>query len=107
MDEFDRMERLTRRVGRAAVVGVPSWILLLWVVPLTGLGVLGSLLAASALESGAVVAVDRRDARRARRPASAPGRERPRPRVTPGAAVALTLGAVALLAYVIWVASAA
>jgi hypothetical protein len=113
LDDFDRIERVTRLVGRSALVGFPVWILLLALLPLTGMGVLPCLLGATVLTAAAVVVVERRRARRATAAGDAaatgdhgapPGRRRP---MSAPAAVALTLGAVVLLAYVVLVIRAA
>jgi len=83
-------------------VFLPVWIVLLGVLPpATGLGPLACLSLATLLAATAVVVVERRRARRAARPAGGP----PAPRRPMGAltAASLTLGAVALLIYVIFV----
>ncbi len=105
LDEFDQIERVTRRVVRGALIGFPTWILLLWLLPLTGLGVLPCFFGATLLAAIVVVVAERRHRRRHGR---APGPAEPRRRrpMSPLAAAALTLGAVALLAYVLFVISA-
>jgi hypothetical protein len=98
--EFDRIERLTWRVVRIAAVAVPTWVVLLLLVPLTGLGIMPSLLTATALATGAGAGVEmRRGTPRRRARARAP--------MSAGRAVVLTLLAVALLAYVVFVLRAA
>ena len=106
MDEFDQIERVTQRVVRGALIGFPTWILLLWLLPLTGLGVLPCLFAASALAAVVVVVAERRRRRRHSRPAE-PRPARPKRAMSPLTAAALTLGAAALLAYVLFVIRAA
>ena len=54
-DDIDQIERLTRRVARGAVVGVPTWIVLLALLPFTGLGVVACLALATGLAIVAVV----------------------------------------------------
>jgi hypothetical protein len=106
LDEFDQIERVTRRVVRGALIGFPTWILLLWLLPLTGLGVLPCFVAASALAAIVVVLAERRHRRRQSGP-SPTGPPRPRRAMSPLTAAGLTLGAVALLAYVLFVIRAA
>ena len=100
-DDIDQIERLTRRVARGAVVGVPTWIVLLALLPFTGLGVVACLALATGLAIVAVVVAERlrRDGRdgRARR------RDRPRRAMSPLAAAGLTLLAVAIVVYVVFV----
>ena len=78
------------------------WLVLLGVLPpATGLGPLACLSLATLLAAGAVVVVERRRARREARPAgSPPAPRRPMSALT---AAGLTLGAVALLVYVLFV----
>lgn len=87
---------------------MPLWILLLALLPLTGMGVLPCLSGATLL-SGAVVVLDHR--RRARREAdaAAPGARGPRARRPMGAlgGAGVALAVVALLAYVLFVVRAA
>jgi hypothetical protein len=101
-DDFDQIERLTRRVGRAALVGVPTWIVLLAVLPFTGLGVGACLALATGIAIAAVIAAERLRGRdRSRAPA---GRARgPRRAMSPLAAAGLTLLAVAIIVYVVFV----
>ena len=104
MDEFDQIERVTQRVVRGALVGFPTWILLLWVLPLTGLGVLPCFLGASVLAAIVVVLAERRHRRRHAAAAQAePGPAKPRRPMSPLAAAGLTLAGVALLAYILFV----
>jgi hypothetical protein len=105
-DDFDQVERLTRRVGRAAAVGVPTWIVLLGALPFTGLGVGACLALATGLAIAAVVAAERLRSR-GDRPAADRGPARPRRAVSPLAAVGLTLAVVAVLVYVVLVIRAA
>jgi hypothetical protein len=105
-DDFDRIERLTRRVVRGALVGVPTWVVLLAVLPFTGLGVGPCLALATGLAIAAVIAADRLRGRD--RPPAAPARGAgPRRSLSPLAAAALTLLAVAIIAYVVFVISSA
>jgi hypothetical protein len=106
LDEFDQIERVTQRVVRGALIGIPTWILLLWLLPLTGLGVLPCFFGASLLATIAVVVAERRHRRRQARPAG-PAEPRPRRPMSALTAAALTLGGVALLAYVLFVIRAA
>ncbi len=85
---------------RIAAVAVPAWVVLLLLVPLTGLGIMPSLLTATLLAAGAGAGVEMR--RGAPRP-----RARRRAPMSAARAVALTLLAVALLAYVVFVLRAA
>jgi hypothetical protein len=86
---------------RAAAVGVPTWIVLLALLPFTGLGVGACLAVATALAIGAVILAERL---RARGPRRRPVRgRRPRRQMSPLAAVGITLAAVAVLVYVIFV----
>ena len=89
-------------------MGIPTWIVFLAVLPFTGLGVMPCLLGASVLAVGAVVWAERRRARRIggvapERPAAAAA-GRP---MSALAAAGLTLGAVAVLAYIVLVIRAA
>lgn len=108
MDDFDRIEIITRRVGRAALVGIPWWILMLWVLPLSGMGVMPCLLLATLLAVAVVVVDDRRRcgaARRAGAPAGSGGGGRASrlSSMSPLAAVGLTLLVMTLLVYVVLV----
>jgi hypothetical protein len=83
-------------------VFLPVWIVLLGVLPYaTGLGPLACLSLATLLAAAVVVLVERRRARAEARPAGGPPPAR-RP-MSPLAAAGLTLGAVALLIYVVFV----
>ena len=106
MDDFDQIERVTRLVGRSAAVGIPTWIVLLALLPLTGLGPLPCLSLATLLAGALVVVVERRRSRRERAEAS-PGAGRPRRPMSALTAALLTLGGVALLVYVVFVIRAA
>ena len=107
--EFDQIERLTNRVVRGAAVGVPVWILLLGLLPFTGLGVGACLLGATVVAVAAVVLVERLRGRRAAGDAgrAAGGRRVARGRMSPLAAAGLTLGVVLVIVYVIFVVRAA
>jgi hypothetical protein len=89
-----------------AALGIPVWILLLWLLPLSGMGPLPCLTLATALTAGVVVLAERRRARRLRDDGDADAPTGPRGRRGPmsaPAAVALTLGVVVLLVYVLFV----
>jgi hypothetical protein len=101
-EDFDDIERLTRRVGRGAAIGVPTWIVLLAALPFTGLGVLACLTLATALAVAVVVVVERMRARGPRSPRE-PGAVGGFRSMSPLAAVGLTLGVVVLLVYVVFV----
>ncbi len=106
LDGYDRIGRVTRRVVRGALIGFPTWILLLWLLPLTGLGVLPCFFAAGALAATVVVLAERRHRRRQSRPEPT-GPPRARRAMSPLTAAGLTLGGVALLAYILFVIRAA
>ena len=91
---------------RAAAVGVPTWIALLALLPFTGMGVGACLAVATALAIAAVVGAERLRARGPRERAPRRGRG-PRRSMSPLAAAGLTLAAVAVLVYVIFVIRAA
>jgi hypothetical protein len=101
-DDFDQIERLTRRVGRAALVGVPTWSVLLAVLPFTGLGVGACLALATGIAIAAAIGAERL---RGRDRSAAPAERPPGPRraLSPLAAAGLTLLAVAIIAYVVFV----
>ncbi len=81
---------------------LPVWIVLLGVLPyVTGLGALGCLSLATLGAAVVVVVVERRRSRREARPADGPPPTR-RP-MGPLTAAGLTLGAVVLLIYVVFV----
>jgi len=83
-------------------VFLPVWIVLLGVLPyVTGLGALGCLSLATLGAAVLVVVVERRRSRREARPADGPPPTR-RP-MGPLTAAGLTLGAVVLLIYVVFV----
>ena len=110
MDDFDDVDRITRAVahwGRwGLVVGFPVWLVLLVLVPRVGLGAIGSLALSTLAASIVVVAAERVGRRRAGAPdaagtpARAPRRRRP---MSAPVAVALTLGGVVLVAYVVFI----
>jgi hypothetical protein len=84
------------------VVFLPTWIVLLAVLPFaTGLGPLACLSLATLVAAAAVVAVERRRSRKAAQPAGGP--PAPRRPMSALSAAGLTLGAVALVVYVIFV----
>ncbi len=91
-----------RRVGRAAALGVPVWLVLLLLLPLTGMGPLACMSGATLLTAGAVVWADRRSRRRGPEADDGPP-DGARTPMSPLAAAGLTLAGVALLAYVIFV----
>ena len=112
MDDFDQIERVTRLVGRTAAVGIPTWIVLLAVLPFTGLGALACLSLATLLAGALVVVVERRrsrggEAAEEAAEEAAVGTPRARRPMGPLTAAALTLGGVALLAYIVFVVRAA
>jgi hypothetical protein len=107
MDDFDRVERVTRLVGRSAAVGIPIWIVLLGVLPFSGLGPVPCLTLATLLAGAVVVVVERRRSRRGERAEAGPGSARARRPMSALTAALLTLGGVALLAYVVFVILAA
>lgn len=112
MDDFDDVERITRAFVRwartALVVGLPLWLLLLLVMPRTGLSPLAALSASTVLAGGVVVVAERvRRARIGRAAADAEVRPRGAPRarrpMSAGAAVLLTLAGVAAVVYVLFI----
>ena len=107
MDDFEQVERVTRLVGRSAAVGIPTWIVLLALLPLTGMGPLPCLSLATLLAGALVVVVERRRSRRGERAEASPGAVRPRRPMGALTAALLTLGGVALLVYVVFVIRAA
>lgn len=91
-------------MGRAVVVGLPVWVLLLGLLPLSGLGPGPCLALATLVALGAVIWADRSHARRTAAPADAAHRPRAaRRQMGPLAAAGLTLGVVLVLVYVIFV----
>ena len=86
---------------------MPTWIVLLALFPLTGLGVLPCLLGATLVTAAVIVVADRRRSRRDA--AAAPGAAAPRERRPMGAlaGAGIALGLVVVLAYVVLVARAA
>jgi hypothetical protein len=105
LHEFDVMEQITRRVGRAMAIGFPVWVLLLFLFPFSGMGALACMSGASLLTLGVVIWADRRHARRGGggAPAGAPTAGAPRAPMSPLTAAGLTLGGVVLLVYVVFV----
>jgi len=90
---------------RAAAVGVPTWIVLLALLPFTGLGVGACLALATALAIGAVIGAERLRGRGSRQ--RGPRGAGQRRAMSPLAAAGLTLAAVAVLVYVVFVIRAA
>lgn len=116
MSDFDHVDHVTARflhwARPALLVGLPVWLVLLLLVPTTGLGPMPSLALSSAVAIGVVVAVERLWRRLApqrrgpevpagdRHAAGRPARKRP---MSPLLAVVLTLAGVALFVYVIFI----
>jgi uncharacterized iron-regulated membrane protein len=94
-------------VGRAAAVGIPVWLVLLFLLPFTGMGALACMTIATFLSFGVVAWADRRHERRGRAggesPAGAPAAHAPKRPMSPLAAAGLTLGGVVVLAYVLFI----
>jgi len=108
LHEFDQIQRVTERVGRGAAVGIPTWLVLLLLLPLSGMGALPCLVGATLIAAGIVIWAERRRARRRDAEADEARGGTPEPRqMSPLAAVGLTLGAVVLLAYIVLVIRAA
>ncbi|MGD9696414.1 MAG: hypothetical protein AB7V42_12240 [Thermoleophilia bacterium] len=112
MDDFDQVEQLTRRitaaVGRAALIGIPVWLALLLVYPLTGLGIMPCFFLATLTAAAIVFAAERLRSRERRAaqvagPAGGTATARPRRQLTPLGAAALTLAVVVALIYVIFI----
>lgn len=87
-------------MGRAVVVGIPVWIAMLALLPQTGLGPMACLGLATIVAAAAIVTAFRSRRRLAPAPDGARTARRPMGALA-GAGVAL--GAVALLAYAIFV----
>lgn len=116
MSDFDHVDRITARflywARPALLVGLPVWLVLLLLVPNTGLGPMPSLALSSLVALGVVVAAERlwRRVAPARRAPGTPEGDRPaagrrarkRP-MSPLLAVVLTLAGVALFVYVIFI----
>ena len=83
-------------------MGIPTWILLLLLLPLSGAGVLPCFFGASLLAAGVVIWADRRHARREGGATPRPA-DTPRSPMSPLAAAGLTLGAVVLVLYIVFV----
>jgi len=99
-DRFlDRLDRVTWRVARCLMLGVPVWFLLLLAVPTAlPIGPMPSLIIATLGAAGACWALERH-VRRNRRPPSAEGplgAAEPEARRRPGATRLLIAGAIAL-----------
>ena len=88
-------------------MGIPTWIFLLFLLPFTGLGVLACLLGASGLTTGVVIWAERRHTRRDGAEATSASTVPHRRPLGPLAAAGLTLGAVVLVAYILFVIRAA
>ena len=98
-------------MGRCAAVGFPVWLVLLLLIPQTGMGPMPCLFLATLLTAAVVVAVERRRGRRARAAgepvAGSPGRPAERRPMSALAGAGIALGAVVVLAYIIFVMAAA
>jgi hypothetical protein len=112
MDDFDEIERMTRAFTRwakaALIVGLPLWLVLLVVVPRSGLGSLASLtlstLVAGTVVIGARVGLSRRRRRSAALAArGATGAPRLRAPMSAPRAVLLTLAGVVVVVYVVFI----
>ena len=116
MSDFDHVDHITARfihwARPALLVGLPVWLVLLLLVPNTGLGPMSSLALSTAVVIGVVIATERlwRRVAPARRGQEAPAADRPeaagagrkRP-MSPLLAVVLTLAGVAVFVYVIFI----
>lgn len=111
LQDFEDVERITRAFVYwskwGLIVGLPIWLVLLVVVPASGLGAIGSLSLSTLLATGVVVLAERVWGRRAS-PAegdaeAAPRRRRERRPMSPLRAVILTLASVVLVIYVIFI----
>jgi uncharacterized iron-regulated membrane protein len=82
-------------------VGIPVWLVLLLLLPLTGQGALTCLTGATALSAGVAIWNERRHSRgrEPEAPLGAPARRQ----IGPLGIAGLTLGAVVFLAYVLFV----
>lgn len=110
MEDFEDVERITRTFVHwskwSLIVGLPIWLVLLVVVPASGLGAIGSLSLSTLLAAGAVVLAERRLGRRTDPAGEAPrggARRRRRAPMSPVRAVFLTLVAVVAAIYVIFI----
>ncbi|WP_217914571.1 hypothetical protein [Miltoncostaea marina] len=88
-------------------MGVPVWLVLLLLVPRTGLGPMPSLFLATVLTAAVVVAVERRRSRHARAAAAPHARPAERRPMSALAGAGIALGAIVVLAYVVFVLVAA
>ena len=99
-DRFlDRLDRVTWRVARGFMLGVPVWFLLLLLVPtVLPLGPMPSLILATVGAAGACWALERHVRRNRRPPSAEPalGPVEPEARRRPGANRLLIAGAIAL-----------
>jgi hypothetical protein len=111
LQDFEDVERITRAFVYwskwALIVGLPIWLVLLVVVPRSGLGLMASLGLSTLLAAGAVLLAERQWGRG---PAPAGGEQGPVPRrrrerrpMSPLRAVVLTLASVVLVIYVIFI----
>lgn len=110
MEDFEDVERITHTFVHwskwGLIVGLPIWLVLLVVVPASGLGAIGSLSLSTLLAAGAVVLAERRLGRRTGRAGEAPqvgGRRRERAPMSPVRAVFLTLVGVVAVIYVVFI----
>ncbi len=99
-DRFlDRLDRVTWRVARGFMLGVPVWFLLLLLVPtILPLGPMPSLILATLGAAGACWALERHVRRNRRPPSAEPplGPVEPEARRRPGAGRLLIAGAITL-----------
>ena len=104
LPEFDWIDGIKARVGRAAAIGIPIWLVLLFLFPFTGMGALPCMMGATLITAGVVLWADRRRERRARAEGAGERRaDAPRRPMGPLTAAALTLGGVLLVAYVLFI----
>lgn len=115
MRDFDDVARITERFVHWAkwslVVGLPLWLVLLVLVPRTGLGAIGSLSLATLITALVVVWAERvggrlrghRDGAVIPQEEGAPVRRRARGPMSATKAVLLTLAGVAVFAYLIFI----
>lgn len=111
LQDFEDVERITRAFVYwskwGLIVGLPIWLVLLVVVPSSGLGAIGSLGVSTLLATGVVVLAERLRGRRASPAEGDPGAAPPRPRerrpMSPLRAVILTLASVVLVVYVVFI----
>jgi hypothetical protein len=111
MEDFEDVERITRAFVHwskwSLIAGLPIWLVLLVVVPATGLGSIGSLALSTLLAAAAVVLAERRWGRRSDAGGdtsqAGPRRVRDKGPMSPLRAVFLTLAAVVAVIYVIFI----